>query len=127
VKLYLTWRTLTYRREHIELFARGDCLPLTAAGPVAEHIVAFARRADDEEAIVVVPRLVAGLTRGNSAPPLGREVWGETRLTLPAPPGTRYRDIFSGEIIEAEPAGDEAVLALGEVLAHFPFALLERV
>jgi (1->4)-alpha-D-glucan 1-alpha-D-glucosylmutase len=127
VKLYLTWRTLTYRRDHPELFARGEYLPLTAAGPAAEHVVAFARRADDEEAIVVVPRLASALTRGNSPAPLGRETWGETRLPLPAAPGTRYRDIFSGGIIEAEPAGDEAVLALGEVFAHFPFALLKRV
>ena len=38
VKLYLTWRTLRFRREHPDLFQHGAYLPLTTAGPLEEHL-----------------------------------------------------------------------------------------
>jgi hypothetical protein len=48
-------------------------------------------------------------------------------LLLPdAEPGTRYRDVFSGETIKVSARNDGAVLSLAEVFAAFSFALLER-
>ena len=38
IKLYLTWRALRFRREHPDLFQHGAYLPLTAAGPLEEHL-----------------------------------------------------------------------------------------
>jgi (1->4)-alpha-D-glucan 1-alpha-D-glucosylmutase len=128
VKLYLTSRALGYRREHPALFARGDYLPLAAEGERAENVVAFARRDEEREVIVAVPRLIASLVGKELADPIGAEVWGDTRLIVPnATPGARYRDIFSDATIAAAAAEEGAALPLAEVLAALPFALLERV
>jgi maltooligosyltrehalose synthase len=74
-----------------------------------------------------VPRLVVGLTRKELVDPIGPEVWSDTRMLLPdAEPGTRYRDVFSGETNKASAGDDGTILPLAEVFAAFPFALLER-
>jgi (1->4)-alpha-D-glucan 1-alpha-D-glucosylmutase len=127
VKLYLTARALACRAAYPDLFARGDYIPLAAAGAAADHVVAFARRDAGNEFIVVVPRLVVGLTGKELVDPIGPEVWGDTGLLLPdAEPGTRYRDVFSGETIRAAASDDRIMLPLAEVFAVLPFALLER-
>jgi len=127
VKLYLTSRALACRAAYPDLFARGDYIPLTAEGTAADHVVAFARRDTENEFITVVPRLVVGLTRKELVDPIGAGVWGDTRLLLPdAEPGTRYRDVFSGETIKVSASNDGVVLPLAEVFAVLPFALLER-
>jgi (1->4)-alpha-D-glucan 1-alpha-D-glucosylmutase len=125
IKLYLTWKALEFRAANPALFTRGEYVPLAAEGSAAEHVVAFARRAEEEEVIAVVPRLVVGLTGGEAVDPLGPDIWGETRLILPgAEPGTRYRDLFTSETIETAAAEGGATLPLAELFAEFPFALL---
>ncbi len=127
IKLCLTSRTLAFRAAHPDLFARGDYQPLAAEGAAAEHIVAFARRLDDEEIIVAVPRLVATVIGKERRDPVGSEVWGDTRLVLPdVEPGSRYRDVFAGETVETTVGEGGSVLALSAVFARLPFALLER-
>jgi len=127
VKLYLTSRALTCRSAYPDLFARGAYVPLVADGAAADHIVAFARRDAENEFITAVPRLVVGLTGKELRDPTGPEVWGDTRLLLPdAEPGTRYRDVFTGETISAAASDDGANLRAGDVFAALPFALLER-
>jgi (1->4)-alpha-D-glucan 1-alpha-D-glucosylmutase len=130
IKLFVTQRALACRRERPDLFAAGDYLPLDARGPAADHAVAFARRLTDPEAevIVAVPRLVAGLCRGELVPPTGRAVWGNTALPVPGhAAGQAYRNLFTDEILRTV-AGDGATeLPLADVFASFPVALLERV
>ncbi len=43
IKMYLTWRVLSFRREQELLFKEGDYLKLNAEGPRAAHVCAFAR------------------------------------------------------------------------------------
>ena len=127
VKLYLTSRALACRAAYPDLFARGDYVPLAAEGAAADHVVAFARRDEENEFIAAVPRLVVGLTRKELVDPIGPEVWGDTRLLLPdAEPGTRYRDVFSGETVKVSASDVGASLPVSGIFASFPFALLER-
>ena len=78
LKLFLTWRTLQFRRRHAELFQSGEYIPLEAQGSRAQHVCAFVRRLppveapDRPTAIVVVPRWIAQLT------PLGARRSGAT-------------------------------------------------
>ena len=46
IKLYLTERMLTLRREHPGLFTSGDYIPIEAQGTAAQHAFAFLRRND---------------------------------------------------------------------------------
>jgi (1->4)-alpha-D-glucan 1-alpha-D-glucosylmutase len=125
IKLYLIYQALNFRRAHEGVFAHGEYLPLETAGPLRDHVCAFARLAGDGAALVVVPRLVARLTGGAERPPLGPEVWGETRLLLPPRlAGRRYRNVFTAEVLA--PSSQEGIPDphLGTVLARFPVALL---
>jgi (1->4)-alpha-D-glucan 1-alpha-D-glucosylmutase len=70
IKLYILYKALNFRRAHPNLFAQGTYLPLTASGARREHVVTFARRFENEWALVAVPHLVTKLSP--SATPLTR-------------------------------------------------------
>jgi (1->4)-alpha-D-glucan 1-alpha-D-glucosylmutase len=124
IKLYVTERTLAFRRDHPDLFKCGDYRPLAAVGSRQNHVVAFSRTAVDETVLVVTPRLVAGLTGGVERPPLG-DIWADTWLSLPgAPAGRRYTNLFTGQTLSLEQANDHSGLPLAQIFADFPVALL---
>jgi len=133
IKLYLTQRTLACRRDRPDLFLRGDYLPLAGRGLAGEHLCAFARRLESPdgsaEVVVAVPRLPAGLCRGEPMLPLGPAVWGAAALLLPhAPAGAAYRNLFTGQTMRTTDAGDGASqLPLAALFTAFPVALLERL
>lgn len=120
VKLYVIRQALACRRARAALFAGGEYRPLDAEGPLAEHVCAFARVDAGDAAITLVPRLLA--RRGVEGLVLGADLWGATRVRVPATVGRRFRNVMTGERLDAV---DEAV-RVGRVLADFPVALLER-
>ena len=125
VKLYLTYRTLNFRRDHADLFSQGNYVPLEVEGEKQDHVCAFARRLGQAEIIVAVPRLVVGLTGGSEQMPLGQNVWLNTRLALPSDRSPqRYDNLFTGESVSAEEQGGRICLALAEVFRSYPLALL---
>jgi (1->4)-alpha-D-glucan 1-alpha-D-glucosylmutase len=128
IKLYLTHRALTFRREHAALFHNGSYTALTASADANENIVAFSRTLGEQEALVAVPRLLAKRLHGASAAPLGRAAWDDAQLLLPAGRARqRYRNIFTGEVVAAIERDEAVGLPLAEVFAQFPVALFERV
>jgi (1->4)-alpha-D-glucan 1-alpha-D-glucosylmutase len=104
-KLLVTARTLRLRRGHPDWFA-GSYAPLTAAGPAAGHVAAFARGGG---AVTVATRLPAGLRR--------RGGWTDTALTLPAS-GPSWADVLTGHRYH----GGQVLLA--ELTQRLPVALL---
>lgn len=129
IKLYIIQALLNFRREHPGLFTVGDYLPLEAVGQRREHICAFARRLGDTSVVIAVPRLVAGLTSPGFVPPLGAEIWGDTRLTLPPDlRPARCVNLLTGEVVEPTGSGGNAgprELPLSSVFATFPVAALD--
>jgi (1->4)-alpha-D-glucan 1-alpha-D-glucosylmutase len=123
VKMYVTARSLNFRRERGELFARGLYLPLRAAGRRADSVVSFARALDGDACIVVAARFFTRLGVGRAGTlALRREVWGDTSLPLGDLPHARYRDVFTGREFDAA----DGALALAQVLSPLPVALLEQ-
>jgi (1->4)-alpha-D-glucan 1-alpha-D-glucosylmutase len=117
VKLLVTWRCLDARRRWPALFRDGDYHPLEVEGPLAEHVVAFARRHRDGWIAAAVPRLTAGIG-GNDGWAVGG-VWGGTALRLPeAGAGRPVRDHLTDRRLDP----DRVLLA--EVFGHLPVALL---
>ena len=75
--------------------------------------------------MTVVPRLLTSLAPALGSLPLGREVWHDTRLVLPGiDPKMRFRNVFTGELLTVDGQGSAAGLAVADVLACFPVALL---
>jgi (1->4)-alpha-D-glucan 1-alpha-D-glucosylmutase len=138
IKQYLTWQALGVRRQHPGLFKHGSYVPLAAGGPLEDHICAFLREHDEEQIVVAVPRLTARLLSESAAgPTLGplqfrADAWKGTVLHLPDRPGQRYRNVFTGEVIESMRAGVAAresarsTLPLSTLFSSFPAILLVR-
>jgi len=111
-KLYVTWKALDLRARRPKLFAEGDYEPLDAG----TNVCAFTRAAGEERMVVAVPRLTTQLVKPGVMP-IGA-VWGDAVIDVAA---ERWRNIFTGAEIEGER------LALRDVFAAFPVAVLERV
>jgi (1->4)-alpha-D-glucan 1-alpha-D-glucosylmutase len=101
-KLLVVHKALTLRRDRPALFT--GYRPLTADGPAAEHALAFARAG----VVTVATRLPVRLAASGG--------WRDSVLALP--PG-RWTDVLTGEACGA-------VVALAELLARYPVALLVR-
>jgi (1->4)-alpha-D-glucan 1-alpha-D-glucosylmutase len=122
-KLYVIWRLLQLRKRHEALFREGSYTAVRVTGQLARHVLAFARRHGGEAAVTVVPRLVAGLGVRPGTTPCDASLWGEARIELPfADEGAVLRDVFSGRELAIEHGG----IAVAEVLARFPVAVLVR-
>jgi len=146
VKLYLIWKTLCFRQEHPDLFQQGEYVPLAVAGAKANHVVAFARKYQGATALVIAPRLVAGLindagindagindaginhagvagTRHNAdagfdRPPLEERIWDDTHILSPCICRQKYRNVLTGALLDFE-----AQISVSQVLGEFPVAL----
>ncbi|HWH68552.1 MAG TPA: malto-oligosyltrehalose synthase, partial [Candidatus Sulfotelmatobacter sp.] len=128
VKLFLIWCALTFRHLHRDLFEQGAYVPLLATGSKKEHLCAFAREWQGQSAVVVVPRLILGLTQGAERLPLGQEVWQDTVVPLPnGLPNQQYRNVLTEEVVSATAGPGGSVVPAREALATFPVALLQRL
>src|SRR5438132_4446008 len=78
IKMFLTQQVLQFRREHVDLFRRGEYLPLAASGTFAECCVSFARELAGKWIAVIAPRLSSRV----GFPPVG-ERWKDTAIEFP--------------------------------------------
>ena len=125
-KLFLTWKTLQFRRERAALFRQGDYQPLRVIGERAAHVCAFARSHAGELAITVVGRLYLRLLGEQADAPADAALWGETIIELPrgCAPGAQLRNVLDGTVLATGRHGSRSSVRLAEVLAEFPVALL---
>lgn len=126
VKLYLTHRALTLRRERARLFHAGQYRGLAPGGRHADHVVALARVDGTDAVIAAVPRLTARLAGLTGRFPVGEPAWEHTWIALPDELAGVYRDRFSGLTVATEPYDGVTVLPVPALFAHFPVALLAR-
>jgi (1->4)-alpha-D-glucan 1-alpha-D-glucosylmutase len=118
IKLFLIRKVLHTRAENRDLFEEGDYVPGSVTGSRAEHVVAFFRTRPDRQALIVAPRFLTSLTQPGQ-PPIGRDVWRDTRIPLPASSPSTWQDGITGNEVTAQ-----AELAVGDILREFPVALL---
>ena len=134
IKLYVTWKTLSFRRENEKLFRDGNYLPLKTGGQRAEHVCAFARHGGNDTLLVAVPRLIDGLLREegeNGGIPVGEGVWGDSWLELPPdldyldPAHAQWINILTDEIVFIRTLeGEKPGIELARLFRTFPYALL---
>jgi (1->4)-alpha-D-glucan 1-alpha-D-glucosylmutase len=127
IKLYITWKTLDFRRKRTDLFQDGDYVPLVVSGPKAEHLCAFARHAGNVWTVVVAPRLFARLLEAAEGSfPVGQAVWKDTRVEMPSGSEGDYLNILTGEGLSLG-YGEDTAVAAAALLASFPVGLLVRL
>ncbi len=121
-KLAFTAAGLRARHQRRTLFANGKYIELTSSGEHARSLVAFARRLNNDWAVVVAPRTVLDLTQGLNRPLIPAARWGDTLIGLPnGLRGHAMRDVLGGALY---PPG--AALSAAQVLSRFPAALLVK-
>lgn len=120
VKQQLLRHVLAARRAHPALFLEGDYQPRLAQGPLADHVLAFARTLGGREALTVVSRLGAALV-GHDSPRIPPARWDHTSLDVGEQPLASWVDALTGRTCIA---GKDGTLPLREVLAGLPVALL---
>jgi (1->4)-alpha-D-glucan 1-alpha-D-glucosylmutase len=120
------------RRELPEVFSFGEYIPLEVTGSAADHILAFARRWENDIAITVVPRRVQRLRNQSSArlskagsPSLE---WGNTAVSLPEDFPKSWVNRLSGDTLSASNesinSSSPVALPVTELFSTFPVALL---
>jgi (1->4)-alpha-D-glucan 1-alpha-D-glucosylmutase len=98
IKLYVTWTALQLRRQNPGLFMGGDYVPIGAHGPLADHVIAFARRYQERWALFVTTRFYRHLVQPGQLP-VGT-MWNDTMLELPAGCPTTWQNILTNEPAE---------------------------
>jgi (1->4)-alpha-D-glucan 1-alpha-D-glucosylmutase len=128
-KLFVTWRTLQFRKQNRDLFENGTHLPLVVEGAGREHVCAFARKTGNKIALTLVPRLVFGLMNGQESPPVGEAAWKTTALILPVELAgvVEFQNIFTGESVRSKQLDGRQVLSVTTMLDTFPVCVLESV
>jgi (1->4)-alpha-D-glucan 1-alpha-D-glucosylmutase len=125
IKLYVIALALHCRRRNPGLFAVGDYVPAQVLGAKGAHVFGFSRRQGDQAAIVAVPRLIARLLANGHQAPLGEAVWQDTRLRMPGiNPQQTWRHVFTGEPVRMAMEDGQPTLAVADLMAQFPVALL---
>ena len=114
-------RILAARKTAPKLFSKGSYVPLETTGPLAAHIVAFARMFDGGFAITAASRLCVRLLSDESslAPPPER--WQTTGIVTPT--FLRNAVCFS-PLHRSRKIHLDAILAASEIFEDLPIAFL---
>jgi (1->4)-alpha-D-glucan 1-alpha-D-glucosylmutase len=123
LKLALTKHVLNFRRSHRELFLHGDYVALEAAGKKQESVCAFARRFEDDWAIIAAPRLLTRVVEPGMFP-IGGTAWGTTVLVLPSRAPANWTNVFTGESLSVPESGRPRSIPLARIFLDLPFAVL---
>jgi (1->4)-alpha-D-glucan 1-alpha-D-glucosylmutase len=119
IKMFLTQRVLQFRREHADLFQRGEYSPLTASGTFAECCVGFSRELAGKWIIVIAPRLTSRI----GFPPVG-ERWKDTTIELPETLSLENaHDLFTCRAIHHE--GQK--VSMSDAISILPFAVITNL
>jgi (1->4)-alpha-D-glucan 1-alpha-D-glucosylmutase len=120
IKLYLSQRLLSLRRERPHLFVGASYTPVRGN----QHVASFARAADGQVLLIAAPVQIATLMRGTPSPPIGPDVWRDDLLAVPSDRGRPYCDLFTGRELVPVESGGRTVLRLADVFGSFPVAAL---
>ena len=136
-KLHLIRQALRLRAELPRLFREGDYVPLDVEGPLAAHLVAFARVLGNHAVVAIAPRLLARLLleqpAGDMKPkvvdlggaaradPFAHPGWESTLIELP---GRHWQDRLAGGTLDAPQDKGRNRLRAADLLRRFPVALL---
>lgn len=119
IKQAVLARALAVRGALPAVFESGDYQPLPVTGSGADHVLAFARMHEAHAIVVIVPLHVSTLLGHGASLAFADGAWRDTTVCLPASLShAALHSAFDGQTLRSPR------LALGQVLAHLPVALL---
>jgi len=112
-KLFITWKTLNFRKAYPDLFIYGDYIPLKTYDSSAT-VMAYARHYQDQWVIVVV---ALGLAKRDAT--AERNDWDNDHVILPEHAPHTWENRLTGDVVTGE-----GRLCLATVFKTLPVALL---
>lgn len=116
IKLFLTYKCLQTRKQHPDIFQKGDYVPLYAEGPHAENITAFSRTYENKTAVIIALRFYSGLLSPQQKN-IDPDKLKDTYIILP-------EELNFTNTIISETINSKGQVPLSSILAKFPAALL---
>ena len=123
LKQYVLARTLAAKKNRPEVFSEGDYVPLDVVGPMAKHLVAFARVSGASSTITVVSRLVGRLLSENNGLAVLPSRWSDTVIKIP----DAIQGSFSDAFVPDRRLSIGAEVRPGELFAALPIAFVMRL
>jgi (1->4)-alpha-D-glucan 1-alpha-D-glucosylmutase len=123
LKLYITYKTLNFRKAHLNLFLQGDYLPLETRGPNRGKVVAFARRHENFWAVAVAARFFSKMLAAEGLA-FDPEVWREDLVALPQEAPGEWLNIFTNQPLKSHQPPRSRSLRLDHLFQKLPVALL---
>jgi (1->4)-alpha-D-glucan 1-alpha-D-glucosylmutase len=117
IKLFLTYKLLSARKMHRQIFEDGDYLPIDTTGSQKEHVIAFARRFEKRIAITIATRFFTSLINPAQLP-TGEQIWEDTKIILPESTSNLWLNAITGQEVR-----NSNELSIGYILKKFPVAL----
>ncbi len=114
IKLFVTHRVLSLRKNFPQLFQKGSYLPLQVQGKLKDHVLAFARQDKDCFCLTIVPRLLCQQTEFLTQDVL----WDDTKIIVPENFPSDWKDVFTQNEISSAEGWD-----VKRLLEHFPVGL----
>ena len=100
---------------------------MVSDGDRKDHVCAFARKEEAKTVLVIVPRFLTHLIQMDEMP-FGREIWGDSWVVIPPEiSAVRFNNIFTDETIGLVERDGKGALALEQVFANLPVAMLEAL
>jgi len=119
IKMFLTRHILQFRREHGDLFQRGEYLPLAPSGTFLESCVSFARSLAGKWIVVIAPRLSSRI----GFPPVG-ERWKDTTIEFPETFSLEHaHDLFTCRKLRCEGRR----VSISDAMSTLPFAVITNL
>jgi (1->4)-alpha-D-glucan 1-alpha-D-glucosylmutase len=118
IKLFLIYRALKARKDHTQVFQKGTYFPLDITGKFENHIIAFSRTYGGTRVMTIAPRFLTALVDEGEYP-LGRSTWHDTQIQPPEGSSGLWKNVITDQVMRAR-----GRLIVGDVLKHFPVALL---
>ncbi|MFW0718617.1 malto-oligosyltrehalose synthase [Pedobacter sp. N23S346] len=94
IKLWLTEKLATIRKDNHQLFEDGKYIPLRVEGTFKQHIMSFARQLNNDWIVVVIPIGLAALVKDDSAK-LNKFEWADTQIILPSAAPIEWNNLIS--------------------------------
>jgi malto-oligosyltrehalose synthase len=114
-------RVLAVREKMPHVFSEGAYVPLETTGPLADHLLAFARILGKSAAVTAVCRSPAHLLSEDGSLTSSSNRWKETRIVLPP---ELHATTFLTKLARGESSHVEGRLEAERILSRLPVALL---
>ena len=111
IKQWISWLTLTARKQNENLFLKGSYIPLKVTGEYKNHVIAFIRNFENDYLLVALPLNTASLPKGFT--------WENTQIEVPTSAPNKWLNR-----VTEEPVVGEGLLNVGEIFTSVPFGIL---